>query len=314
MPEESYCSYDEARQIIAALNICTAGQYRSRYKEHAGLPSNPPIFFAGKGWDCWYVFLSKAKPDLYESLSQAQIAARFLGISTQLEYVARYKEDSRLPSDPVRFYDECKSWRHFFQEDYEKAYPTYEEAKSAARRLGVHTAKEYKNRYLADKKLRMVGSDLTRDHQNASNFLKEIWPVKVTFREKKFFVSAEDPYNSIVQLDIEFIRLIRNRAGMPTARPWNAYHPHWTFTPEIQAWENEIVRMAGCLAEMPIFGFMSERDFDFYHHVEEGNLVFHDESTEALHIFVQMLERFDDFLTHYKGPQQSAYGSSHYRF
>ncbi|WP_146050494.1 integrase repeat-containing protein, partial [Pseudomonas putida] len=77
-----------------------------------------------------------------------------LGISTQLEYVARYKEDSRLPSDPVRFYDECKSWRHFFQEDYEKAYPTYEEAKSAARRLGVHTAKEYKNRYLADKKLR----------------------------------------------------------------------------------------------------------------------------------------------------------------
>ncbi|BAW27286.1 MULTISPECIES: hypothetical protein [Pseudomonas] len=160
----------------------------------------------------------------------------------------------------------------------------------------------------------MVGSDLTRDHQNASNFLKEIWPVKVTFREKKFFVSAEDPYNSIVQLDIEFIRLIRNRAGMPTARPWNAYHPHWTFTPEIQAWENEIVRMAGCLAEMPIFGFMSERDFDFYHHVEEGNLVFHDESTEALHIFVQMLERFDDFLTHYKGPQQSAYGSSHYRF
>ncbi|MCE1021749.1 integrase repeat-containing protein, partial [Pseudomonas monteilii] len=148
MPEESYCSYDEARQIIAALNICTAGQYRSRYKEHAGLPSNPPIFFAGKGWDCWYVFLSKAKPDLYESLSQAQIAARFLGISTQLEYVARYKEDSRLPSDPVRFYDECKSWRHFFQEDYEKAYPTYEEAKSAARRLGVHTAKEYKNRYL----------------------------------------------------------------------------------------------------------------------------------------------------------------------
>ncbi|MBA1319916.1 hypothetical protein G7032_29595, partial [Pseudomonas monteilii] len=137
MPEESYCSYDEARQIIAALNICTAGQYRSRYKEHAGLPSNPPIFFAGKGWDCWYVFLSKAKPDLYESLSQAQIAARFLGISTQLEYVARYKEDSRLPSDPVRFYDECKSWRHFFQEDYEKAYPTYEEAKSAARRLGM---------------------------------------------------------------------------------------------------------------------------------------------------------------------------------
>ena len=154
MPKESYCSYDEACQIIAALDICTAGQYRSRYKEHPGLPSNPPVFFAGKGWDCWYVFLNKAKPDLYESLSQAQAAARFLGVSTQQEYVARYKEDSRLPSDPVRYYDECKSWRHFFQDDYEKAYPTYEEAKSAARRLGVHNRKEYKNRYLADKKLR----------------------------------------------------------------------------------------------------------------------------------------------------------------
>lgn len=161
----------------------------------------------------------------------------------------------------------------------------------------------------------MVGSDLTRDHQNAAQFLNEVWQVRVRFRQEKFRVSPGDRFNSIVKFDTEFTRLIRNRAGMYMAKPWNAFHPHWTFTPEIQVWESEIVRMAGRLAEMPALALMGEGVFDFYHQVdEEGNLVFRDESTRALHIFVQMLERFDEFLTDYKGPQQNPYGSSPYGF
>ncbi|MFJ2456630.1 hypothetical protein ACIOWK_33850 [Pseudomonas protegens] len=161
----------------------------------------------------------------------------------------------------------------------------------------------------------MVGSDLTRDHQNAAQFLKDVWQVRVMFREAKFYVSPGDRFNSTVKFDKEFARLIRNRAGMYMAKPWNAYHPHWTFTPEIQVWESEIVRMAGRLAEMPALALMGEGMFDFYHQVDdEGNLVFRDESTSALHIFVQMLERFDEFLADYKGPQQYSFGSSPYSF
>ncbi|OAS07768.1 hypothetical protein AYO08_10610 [Pseudomonas putida] len=159
-----------------------------------------------------------------------------------------------------------------------------------------------------------VGSDLTRDHQNASAFLKEVWPVRNLFWERKFFVSPEDRYNSMVQFDIEFVRLIRHRAGTRMAKPWNAYHPHWTFNPEIQAWQNEIVRMAAQLDQMPSLGFRSDLLFDFYHHVDEEVLVFRDDSTRALYIFVKMLDRFSEFLTDYKGPHQSPYVSSPYRF
>lgn len=118
----------------------------------------------------------------------------------------------------------------------------------------------------------MVGSDLTRDHQNAAQFLNDVWQVRVKFREAKFNVSPGDRFNSTVKFDTEFARLIRNRAGLYMAKPWNAYHPHWTFTPEIQVWESEIVRMAGRLAEMPALALMGEGMFDFYHQVDEEGI------------------------------------------
>ena len=99
------------------------------------------------------------------------------------------------------------------------------------------------------------------------------------------------------------------------AKRWNAYHPHWTFNPEIQVWQSEIVRMARRIAEMPGLAMTSTGVFDFYQHVDvEGNLVFRDETTRALYIFVQMLQRFDEFLRDYKGPQHSTNGASHYGF
>lgn len=161
----------------------------------------------------------------------------------------------------------------------------------------------------------VVGSDLTRDHQNAAQFLNEVWPVVEMFRKANFYVLPQDRFNSNVKLDIEFARLIRNRAGMYMAKRWNAYHPHWTFNPEIQVWQSEIVRMARRIAEMPGLAMTSTGVFDFYQHVDvEGNLVFRDETTRALYIFVQMLQRFDEFLRDYKGPQHSTNGASHYGF
>lgn len=151
-----------------------------------------------------------------------------------------------------------------------------------------------------------VGADLRSDHQSVSEFIAEVWGVRAIFLKAKFYVPAQDRFRSRIPLDREIGRLLRNRAGLFMAKPWNAYHPHWTFTPDFKVWQDEVVRLATRLAELPSLSLSSDYVFDLYHRVDEdGSLVFQDETTRALYGFIKFLERFEDFVRTYRGPQSN---------
>ena len=148
-----------------------------------------------------------------------------------------------------------------------------------------------------------VGVDLRNDHQRVSDFIDEVWGVREIFLNAKFYVVPQDRFGSRIKLDQEIGRLLRNRAGLLMAKPWNAYHPHWTFTPDFKAWQDEVVRMATHLTKLPCLSLFSDYVFDLYHWVDEdGCLIFQDETTRALYGFVEFLERFEAFVRTYRGP------------
>jgi len=78
--------------------------YRKRYRENPRLPSNPVKIYADAGWIDWYDFLGNEWPDFYPTYAEARAAAQALGIKRQPDYTKRYREDPRLPSNPVKNY------------------------------------------------------------------------------------------------------------------------------------------------------------------------------------------------------------------
>jgi len=103
--KEYYETYEEALQAVQRLNIGSSREYNQRYKEDPKLPSVPLRFYKGKGWVDWCTFLGK----YYETYEEASQAVQKLNIESGREYQKRHKEDSKLPSAPLRFY-KGKGW------------------------------------------------------------------------------------------------------------------------------------------------------------------------------------------------------------
>ena len=93
----------------------------------------------------------------YATIEEASKAAIKLGIKTQSEYLKRYMEDPRLPSQPHAVYHDdwqaFGTWYGFLGNDIPDYYPTIEEASKAAINLGIKTQSEYHKRYKEDPKL-----------------------------------------------------------------------------------------------------------------------------------------------------------------
>jgi len=159
-----YSTYEEAKQAVRNLNITQSEDYQKRYKEDPRLPSDPSIFYRGKGWIDWPNFFGKESPNPYSTYEEAKQAVRNLGINTVTVYKNRYKEDPRLPSDPSIFYEGKGwiDWYSFFGKESPNPYSTYEEAKQAVHNLRITTQKDYNKRYKEDPRL----------HSNPSGFYK----------------------------------------------------------------------------------------------------------------------------------------------
>lgn len=91
-------------------------------------------------------------PRFYENVEEASEAAQRLGIATWEEYQQRYREDPRLPSHPDGVYgDYFPGFSEFLRgEKPQEFYETVEEAREAARRIGIATKEEYQQRYRED--------------------------------------------------------------------------------------------------------------------------------------------------------------------
>lgn len=163
--QEVYQTYEEARAAVHALKIPSWNAYRAEYRKDPRLPSAPAEKY-GDAFVSWMDFLGtqniytheRAK-DFY-TYEEAKAAKRALGIKNRGEYLKRYKEDSRLPSNPGSFYGEHYNVVDFFgqgrvidRERLKNIYPTYEEAKAAAQKLGISGQVEYRKRYKEDPRL-----------------------------------------------------------------------------------------------------------------------------------------------------------------
>ena len=153
-----------------------------------------------------------------------------------------------------------------------------------------------------------ASADLASDHKKADDFLSDIWPVTAWIRSALFSIMPDNRFHSGYSLTPEVAYCIRDRAGRCyNSKAWNARHPQWTYTPDLRAWQDEIVRQAKILSDMPVMGIFQRNPYIDMHYTREpeGGLFFHYKEASAFYMFAQMLRRFDEFLTDYKGPQSA---------
>jgi len=153
--KKNFYTYTEAQAAAQALGIKNQADYKKRRREDQWLPSNPNALYANAGWKDWYDFLGNARPDWYPNYAEAQAAAEALGIKNQPNYMKRYCEDQRLPSNPSQFYADAgwKDWYNFLGNTRPDSYPTYAEAQAAVQALGIKSNPDYKKRRREDQRL-----------------------------------------------------------------------------------------------------------------------------------------------------------------
>ena len=154
--KNKYATLAEASESAQLLGIKSSKQYKNRYKEDNRLPSNPNVTYAQE-WVDWHYFLGTERPKIkYATVAEASKAAQALGIKSVSEYIARYREDPKLPGNPFTSYvGEIVSWVDFLGNERrsDQFYATFAEASQAAQVLGVKTAKEYSVKYQEDSRL-----------------------------------------------------------------------------------------------------------------------------------------------------------------
>ena len=148
-----YYIFSEAVIAVQRLKINSKKEFYADYKKDPRLPGDPAKFYASE-WLGWYHFFGKVKPNYYTLAADACSAVRRLKISSLDEYLVRYKEDPRLPSNPSSFYvREWKGWYAFLGKLKVEFYTTLAEARAAAQCLNIRTSDEYAVRYSEDPKL-----------------------------------------------------------------------------------------------------------------------------------------------------------------
>tara|TARA_R110001592_G_scaffold341474_1_gene630557 strand:+ start:29191 stop:33345 length:4155 start_codon:yes stop_codon:yes gene_type:complete len=150
-----YKTYDAARTAVHTLGFVSYREYQAGYQQDSKLPSKPHKFYEDE-WVDWYDFLGNKRPEgKYPTYEEARTAARALGFKVLSKYKAGYQQDSKLPSSPDSFYgDEWVDWYDYLGPDrLARTYPTYEEARAAARAFGFEGHKEFQAGYQQDSKL-----------------------------------------------------------------------------------------------------------------------------------------------------------------
>ncbi len=95
-----YKTFDEAKRAVKKLGIKNASEYFQRYKEDSRLHAHPGKRYK-KEWLGWGNFFGR---EFYSTIAEASKMARRLKMKNSIDYKKRYKEDPRLPSDPLSAY------------------------------------------------------------------------------------------------------------------------------------------------------------------------------------------------------------------
>lgn len=119
-------TYTEAKTAVQALGIKNSKDYPKHYRQDPKLPSSPYQTYASVGWTNWDDFLGKKRNSPYATYFEAQEAAQALRIKSQPDYHKRYRQNPRLPSNPVKTYANTgwTSWYDFLGTDAPRAVET----------------------------------------------------------------------------------------------------------------------------------------------------------------------------------------------
>ncbi len=111
-PKELYVTWQEASKAARRLGLSTCTEYKVGYKKDPRLPGAPNMRYPD--FPGWPKFLRDTDPkQFYATWQEASQATRRLGLSSQKEYKAGYKQDPCLPGHPFTFYTDFPSWLRF---------------------------------------------------------------------------------------------------------------------------------------------------------------------------------------------------------
>jgi superfamily II DNA or RNA helicase len=148
---EFYPTWQEAGEVASKLGITTSMDYQDGgYLRDQRLPPSPSYTYSD--FPGWKEFLNTCK---YRTWREASVAAIRIGIKSSSDYYVgkSYKGDLRLPSNITEFYKDFPGWDIFLGK--EGFYKTWQEARDAARNLGIDNVTTYwvEKRYKKDPKL-----------------------------------------------------------------------------------------------------------------------------------------------------------------
>ena len=222
---DRYATMAEASAAAVRMEMKSSMDYRARFHQNPFLPSDPPAYFSGE-WKNWAFFLKvdnapragKGKYDTYESFV---VAVRNLNITSQVEYKARYKEDSKLPGHPHAIYKkDWISWPEVFGvSPYLKRCSTWEEAKVVAAPYRFTTRAEYQDGCSADDRLPKYPTVRHKD-----------FPGWLTFLLSDNFTCLDDVRCAVKILGIKSsarYRSIRSKYPMLPAHPDRKFFDEW---------------------------------------------------------------------------------------
>lgn len=158
-----YVSWEEAAVAARELGFKTKDDYKDGYRKDSKLPSNPYGTYGN--FPGWKIFLGKKgrmvknRDHFYATWQEASDAVVRLGIKNWEDYFEKYLTDEKLPREPHQVYEDYPGFYKFFKVKYE----TWEDASEAAKKLGIRSHDDYREKYRYDPKL---PSNLTRFYKD----------------------------------------------------------------------------------------------------------------------------------------------------
>lgn len=189
-------NYHSASKLAISLGISTVRDYKKRCHEFPELPLYPATVFKDK-WcksGSWRGFLGKEIKNIYSTFEEASLATQKLGISNSVEYMLRYKEDVRLPSNP--YYQYRSKWKDkgkysiFFNQKSngirKTFYDSWEEASAAAINLGIASYNQYREMYKNDPLLPSEPEKIYKDKWSVNGKWIGFLGIQKTLRYPKY--------------------------------------------------------------------------------------------------------------------------------
>jgi hypothetical protein len=151
---EDRISLDHLRLEVKRRKITSGTDYKSRYKEIPGAPSNPECAYADTdGWVSWPdLFGRKVKNRI--SLDHLRLEVKRRKITSVTDYKSRYKEIPGAPSDPNIVYSDWINWPDLFGRKVETQSRlkvedriSLDQLKAEVKRRKITSKVDYKSRY-----------------------------------------------------------------------------------------------------------------------------------------------------------------------